>query len=301
MSRRINVMGEEWDHLIVLDGCRYDFFSEACWSYFKGELERVVSPGSNTVEWRDNSFPGRYGDVVYVSANPYINSRVAVKGFDARDHFHEVVDVWDWGWNEELGTVHPEAVNRAAEKAVEEHPGKRLIVHYLQPHCPYIGQQPAGTGYPRQHPSVRVVLGGVEGFQGRSAVRQRLLDLVKALSNAPFVKQSGFLNEGSVWSLRELLGLPPESPMDALRRERGVEGLREAYSKNLELVLRFAADLVEALDGVVVITADHGELLGEEGRFSHGRGRSERLLLEIPWFRIERGWPEKKAQKPGVT
>lgn len=288
MSRRINVIGEEWDHLVVLDGCRYDFFSEACWSHFEGELEMVVSSGSNTVEWIDKSFPGRYEDIVYVSANPYINSRMAVRGFDARDHFHEVIDVWDWGWDEELGTVHPGTVNRAAEKALEKHPDKRLIVHYLQPHCPYIGHQPTGTGYPRQEPAVGVVLDGVAGLQERPMVRQRLLDLVKALSCAPWVKQSGLLNEGRVWRLRELLGLPPISPMDALRRERGVGGLREAYSGNLELVLRFTAELVGALDGVLVITSDHGELLGEEGRYSHGRGRSERLLLEVPWFRVAR-------------
>jgi hypothetical protein len=288
MTRRIDIMREKWDHLIVLDGCRYDFFSEAYRSYFEGDLERVVSPGSNTVEWRDGSFPGRYEDVVYVSANPYINSRVAVRDFCAGDHFHDVVDVWEWGWDERLGTVHPGTVNRAALEAVEGHQGKRLIVHYLQPHCPYIGRQPAGTGYPRQEPSVRVVLDGVAGLEERPSVRRRFLDLVEALSYAPWVKRSGLLNESRIWGVRELLGLPPCSPMDALRRERGVVGLREAYSGNLELVLRFAADLVRALDGVVVITSDHGELLGEEGRFSHGRGRSERLLLEVPWFRVAR-------------
>jgi hypothetical protein len=281
-------MGKAWDHLIVLDGCRYDFFYEAYRSYFKGDLERVVSPGSNTVEWVDKSFPGRYEDVVYVSANPYINSRMAVRDFDARDHFHEVIDVWDWGWDEELGTVHPGAVNRAAVKASKEHPGKRLIVHYLQPHCPYIGHQPAGTGYPLQEPAAGVVLDGVAGPRERPSVRQRLLGLVEALSYAPWVKQSGLLKEGRVWRVRELLGLPPCSPMDAVRRERGVGGLREAYSGNLELVLRCAAELVGALEGVVVITSDHGELLGEGGSFSHGRGRSDRLLLEVPWFRVAR-------------
>jgi hypothetical protein len=73
-------MDEEWDHLIVLDGCRYDYFSRLHGVHMDGKLERALSVGSNTEEWRDNSFPDRYGDVVYVSANPYINSRVEVRG-----------------------------------------------------------------------------------------------------------------------------------------------------------------------------------------------------------------------------
>lgn len=43
----------------------------------------------------------------YISANPYINSKVAVGGFNAKNHFHRIVDVWRTGWDGELGTVHP--------------------------------------------------------------------------------------------------------------------------------------------------------------------------------------------------
>ncbi|UCD45743.1 MAG: hypothetical protein JSV27_04460 [Candidatus Bathyarchaeota archaeon] len=39
----------------------------------------------------------------------------------------------------------------------------------------------------------------------------------------------------------------------------------------------------------VAVTADNGELLGEGGRFSHGYGRVEPLLLEVPWFRRDHG------------
>lgn len=288
MSRRIDVMGEEWDHLIVLDGCRYDFFSEACWSHFEGDLEKVISPGSNTVEWRDNSFPGRYDDVVYVSANPYINSRVAVRGFNSKGHFHDVVDVWDWGWDGELGTVHPETVNEAALESMEKNPGKRLIIHYLQPHCPYVGLQPEGTGYPTQEPGFRTVLDSTTENQGVPWIRWRLYDLVSAFSENPVVRHLGFLGEGRLWGLRESFGLPPASPMDAARRVLGVDGLRGAYRENLETVMRYASELLEALSGTVVVTSDHGERLGEGGRFSHGHGLSDRLLLEVPWLVVRR-------------
>ncbi len=84
MVRRVHVTEEDWDHLIVLDGCRYDYFLKVYTSFLEGKLEKVVSVGSNTVEWRDNSFPGNYDDVVYVSANPHINSVVEVGGVQGR-------------------------------------------------------------------------------------------------------------------------------------------------------------------------------------------------------------------------
>jgi hypothetical protein len=288
MVRKISVMEEDWDHLVVLDGCRYDFFFRLYPAYFEGELERVLSTGSNTVEWRDSSFPGRYGDVVYVSANPYINSRVAVKDFDARDHFHEVVDVWDWGWDPGLGTVPPGRVNEAAIASIERHPGKRLIVHYLQPHCPYLGHQPPGSGYPRQTSTMQTFLDGTIGGGRRPSLRQGLLDLAKALARNPVLRDLGMFSEGSLWRMRESLGLPPESPMDAARREFGEGGLREAYAMNLQIVLAYISSLLEDLSGTIVVTSDHGERLGEGGRFSHGYGLKDRLLLEIPWLVMRR-------------
>jgi len=59
-------------------------------------------------------------------------------GFDAKKHFYKVVDVWDFGWDERIGTVSPREINRAALKYYLKYPGKRFIIHYLQPHAPYL-------------------------------------------------------------------------------------------------------------------------------------------------------------------
>ena len=58
--------------------------------------------------------------------------------------------------------------------------------------------------------------------------------------------------------------------MDAIRRIYGVKGLRKAYLENLRLVLEHVAVLMDRAlkinpSAKVIITADHGELLGEEG------------------------------------
>ena len=97
-----DVMKESWDYLIVLDACRYDYFKLEYEKFFHGELENRVSLGSATPEWCRKQFKKYFSDVVYVSGNPYINSKTAIAGFDAKKHFHKVIDVWDFGWSEEL-------------------------------------------------------------------------------------------------------------------------------------------------------------------------------------------------------
>lgn len=69
--------------------------------------------------------------------------------------------------------------------------------------------------------------------------------------------------------------------------------LQQAYNENLELVLDHVEELVDSLRGKTVITADHGELLGE--RISpipiQGYGHPDHIyhqaLTEIPWFTCE--------------
>jgi hypothetical protein len=93
-------MQESWDYLIILDACRYDCFEEVWENYFKGSLEKRIAAGSSTKEWRDRSFPGCYDDVLYVSANPFVNSLAAVKGFAGTEHFCKVYDLWRENWDQ---------------------------------------------------------------------------------------------------------------------------------------------------------------------------------------------------------
>jgi len=59
MTRKVlNVMEEEWDYLIILDACRYDYFESLYKEFFDGELEKRVSLGSDTLKWCLESFKG---------------------------------------------------------------------------------------------------------------------------------------------------------------------------------------------------------------------------------------------------
>lgn len=63
-----------------------------------------------------------------------------------------------------------------------------------------------------------------------------------------------------------------------------------AYRENLELVLPFIRDLIAEIDGKTVISADHGNLIGERlsplpvRAYGHPEGSHAPGLLKVPWF-----------------
>lgn len=132
-----DVMAEEWDQLLILDGCRYDMFERL--NTFDGDLEPRISVATETPAFLDRTFEGnRYSDTVYVTANP-IHRVEEWCDVDLDGVFHEIVDVWQDQWDETLGTVRPEAMARAVKRARVQYPDHRLIAHFVQPHYPFIG------------------------------------------------------------------------------------------------------------------------------------------------------------------
>ncbi|MEF8914137.1 hypothetical protein [Natronomonas sp.] len=125
----------DWDNMLILDACRYDLFDRT--STLPGETTAVQSRGSSTWEFLRGNFDGkRLLDTVYVTASPMLYRHR--DGIDVK--FHEVVEVWkDSGWDETYRTVLPETVAEAALKAAQRFPDKRLLVHFLQPHYPFLG------------------------------------------------------------------------------------------------------------------------------------------------------------------
>jgi len=131
----VDIFSEDWDNMFLLDACRYDMFSEH--HTLPGRLESRISSGSSTVEFLHNCFHEReLLDTVYITANPqlYRNSdEISV-------NFHDEIHVWqEDGWDDVHKTVRPETVTEYAIRALEQYPKKRLLVHYIQPHYPFIG------------------------------------------------------------------------------------------------------------------------------------------------------------------
>jgi arylsulfatase A-like enzyme len=92
------------------------------------------------------NFTGRdLTDTVYVTANPQLERHR--NDWDVQ--LHEVVNVWlDEGWDNTTGTVLAETMTEVAIDAADRFPDKRLAVHYMQPHYPFVRSD---TTFDKQH------------------------------------------------------------------------------------------------------------------------------------------------------
>jgi hypothetical protein len=152
MYRRpeVDVMDREWDNLFILDACRADMFEETVEIESFDTYESVHSRGCSSPEWVRENFAGReYPDTVYVTANPFV-SKIAPETFHAIENVwlstHETTAEQLAGAEgltqlgvEGVTTIFAEDLNAAAKAAHAAYPNKRLIVHYLQPHAPCVG------------------------------------------------------------------------------------------------------------------------------------------------------------------
>lgn len=141
-SCQLNYLNEEkWDVLIVLDACRYDYFKKNYKKHLKGELKALHSPASGTIGWFKKTFNKKYPNIKLLSTNPHINSQgIEILGYKATDHFKKdyIIDVWDYGWNKKLNTVHPEILYKESLKHYDS--SKKNIFWFMQPHGPWIGE-----------------------------------------------------------------------------------------------------------------------------------------------------------------
>jgi len=225
----------EWNVLIILDACRSDYFEYLCNMW--GRFTELEVESCDTLTWLTMNFPDKY-PYVYVSGNPYCNSKIKVGDFLGGEHFKKVIDAWKWGWDERLMTVPPSRVTMFALPYICK---ERTIVHYMQPHFPSVGRTKVTFEAWRPDPLDTVV-------EGKTYPRS----------------------------------LPPASQV------------REAYIENLRIVLdevKFNLLPKIPMDRKVVITSDHGELLGEYGYFFHPVTddlRVKRILGRVFWFEVER-------------
>ncbi|KXA92773.1 hypothetical protein AKJ65_07070 [candidate division MSBL1 archaeon SCGC-AAA259E19] len=271
-SQKKLIHGTNWDTLIILDACRYDYFGEIYRNYLKGDLKKVESPGTKTLFWLDSVFPAYLKDVVYISANPYVNSKTKVEGFYGSEHFEKIVDVWDAGFSRELNTVPPKEAGKAARNARMHNPGKRMIVHFMQPHDPYIALDYSSRGFN----SVMELVGG--GVDTERTFKNKFFDSIGSFG-------SKILGGKLIHKIGRFLGLNTPTRLEKIAEEFGEEVLRDAYRKNLEIVLEEVKTLAERLPGSIIVTADHGELLGENGLYGHLF--HHHLLKEVPWLEVE--------------
>jgi hypothetical protein len=250
-SDAVNVLERDWDTLVVLDACRADLFedltNDADLGQFIDRKGTIRSIASSTPEWLQRTFGQSHGDIVYVAGNPMVSKHKP-------ESFHELVEIWRDAYDSDTNVISPESVTAKGLKMRSEYPNKRLILHYMQPHYPFIDR-----------PNLNY-----------SNISFEKLGLDSGGDNTNSIILENGHHVGDVWGALE----------EGLVQENEVW---EGYSHNLSVALGQVQRLIRQIDDRIVITSDHGNMLG--GRswpiptkiFGHPRDHRNKGLINVPW------------------
>lgn len=220
---------------------------------FPGRLESRRSRGSSTDEFLPANFDGRTCHDIVYVTANPMYRIEEWTGADLDDCFHAIVDVWETGWNDEFGTVLPETVAEATIDAHEKYPNKRILSHFVQPHHPFIGK--AGRR--------------MFSEDDNEKVRAEALDA-----------EIDSENRRNIWDRLDAGEVDPEK-------------VWTAYVENLEVVFPAVQSVLDTVDGRVVVSSDHGNLIEEYAvpfpiRMSgHPVGVHTPRLTKVPWLVVE--------------
>lgn len=136
------VWERNWDVLLILDACRLDLMEEVVDEYsFLGDIKTYDSVASKSPDWIRRTFSDEHrdhvDDAVYVTGNPFTEK------IDFREP-RELHEVWKHAWNDDLSTVPARPITDRAIATWRDTDAERMIVHYMQPHVPFVPQPELG-------------------------------------------------------------------------------------------------------------------------------------------------------------
>lgn len=251
----------KWDVLIVLDACRWDDFCRVFGhDLMFNSMKPVDSEACTTPQWLKKHWSGYYPDIVYISANPFINSKgTSFGGYTATKHFNDIIDLWNEV--DEYERVKPSLVSDTAvfnillDSALKQlgDSGGRFIVHFLQPHAPY---------YFQHNP-------------------QKLRRFIKK-----YVPIKWWMTLRRIFksSSKKVCGLESRYAKVYTPSE-----IKQAYRMNLLTTLEPVMEIIQQCkeEGLrVIITSDHAEFLGENNQWGHRQSDND-LIRTVPWVVIE--------------
>ncbi|WEL24023.1 hypothetical protein [Candidatus Nanohalovita haloferacivicina] len=225
-----HIYEKDWDNLIILDASRHDTYQE---TLNPDSDSRITAQSHSRGFIRENFSEGDWSDTVVITANPFYNEEEFEKlvGAKPEEIFETIFQVWNTDWNEKHGTVMPDKVVEKVKTADKLFPEKRKIIHFMQPHYPFINSNIDDTSF-------------------EDAVLKEDYD--------------------DIWEKTE-------------KGETEPEEVRKAYLDNHNTVVQHVEKIQDLLDGKTVVTADHGNLLGENGFWGHPGNSNLKPLRKVPW------------------
>jgi len=273
-----------WDIMLVIDACRFDYFE----AFYKdvlgdiGKLQKTISPANWTLGWYIEVFGGReMKDTILISSNECVNSKGPMtqpihdlsrrfkykEKFDGPKCFEKIIDAWDYGYDKVRGLVLPDYVTDNVIKEVKENPNSRVMAKYWQAHDPFYC-------YVKEVNPV-----DADNLITKNKQAYRFTNLKKIVST--------ILNDESQWKLRKFLRLNPSGGLAELWIKYGKEGIINGYTEDVKVALENCKKIIDTFpEKNIVVTADHGEMLGEHGRYSHVLDRYYKEIKEVPWLEI---------------
>lgn len=254
-----NIYEREWDALIVLDACRVDTLQAVADEYeFLDTVDSIRSVGSTSKEWILKTFTSDYreqiNETAYLTANSWASEALAA---DANPLLYPsagdtVVS--------KLGVAR--RLLRDSGIGMDDFSDFRPLWNDLAERNPY-GPTPLPSDV------TDYTIAYCREMNPRRLVVHYMQPHDPHLANA--------LDRGNITEIEQ-------RPWDALRNGADADTVRENYVDNLRLVLDELSRLLQnAAFETVAITADHGELLGEMGLFSHGAAIPHPAVKRVPW------------------
>lgn len=277
-----DLLGEDEFVLIILDACRYDAFRDEYDAYFDGSLERCWSGANQTSSWFPTTWDGSY-DLTYYSSSPYTFDYAhedLPHAYEPSTSFARVVDLLEAAWDPIRSTTPPRAVTDIVLADLSKATEKRAVVHYMQPHQPYIGE-------------TQVLQWDIDDEE-LAALDQTAGTETDAAPRSPGgqVSVEDLATQDITYHEERHLERENYKDIDEQVKHGDVseERFRAAYRDNLRLVLSEVKRLVSYLDCPVVISADHGEHLGDHfdelDNYAHP-DQTHPVLREVPWFVVD--------------
>lgn len=135
-----NFVEDDWDVLVILDACRADVFDETYRSHPISDdiisTDSIYSPASTSKEFMEKCYGSLSDNVLseihLITANGWEDESIDT------DRFHDIDRVWQDHHDPEIGNIPPRPVTDAAIRAFRTSTANRFIVHYMQPHAPFV-------------------------------------------------------------------------------------------------------------------------------------------------------------------
>jgi hypothetical protein len=224
-----SVYERDWDVLVVLDACRPDALREAAADtdlFDAPEVDTVRSVGSCSSEWLENTFTTD-SDRAVVGRTAMVTGNTWTDRYLDADRFALLDEVWKYAWDEELDTVPADAVTDRAIRVARDHDPDRLVVHYMQPHHPFVpeplaadsGMARTGAHSSEASPWVLLRRGEVSAERVRSAYEANLryaIESVETLVANLDGRVAVTADHGNLFGEWGLYGHPMHTPVPSL-------------------------------------------------------------------------------------